>query len=102
MHVCVYIFLSVKQDVLPVSKQLEYFREYKMRLRQLVGARKAENIIKNAVAVMSMGTNDFLQNYYLEPIRPKQYTLEEYQNYLASCMSDDVKVPPCLSFIPYL
>ncbi|MBA0729262.1 hypothetical protein Golax_025965 [Gossypium laxum] len=78
--------------VLPVSKQLEYFREYKMRLRQLIGARKAENIIKNAVAVMSMGTNDFLQNYYLEPIRPKQYTLEEYQNYLASCMSDDVKM----------
>ena len=48
---------------------------------------------------MSMGTNDFLQNYYLEPIRPKQYTLEEYQNYLASCMFEDVKVPPCLSAI---
>ncbi|KAL4279493.1 hypothetical protein GQ457_03G036550 [Hibiscus cannabinus] len=78
-------------NVLPVSKQLEYFREYKMRLRQLVGAGKAENIIRNAVAVLSMGTNDFLQNYFLEPIRPKQYTLEEYQNYLASCMSDDVK-----------
>ncbi|XWS12568.1 hypothetical protein CRYUN_Cryun37aG0101100 [Craigia yunnanensis] len=78
-------------NVLPVSIQLKYFRQYKIRLSQLVGARKAENIIKNAVAVMSMGTNDFLQNYYVEPIRPKQYTLEEYQNYLASCMSDDVK-----------
>ncbi|KAE8659683.1 GDSL esterase/lipase [Hibiscus syriacus] len=79
-------------NVLPLSKQLEYFREYKMRLRQMVGGRKAESIIKNAVAVLSMGTNDFLQNYYLEPIRPKQYTLEEYQNYLASCMSEDVKI----------
>ncbi|KAE8707561.1 GDSL esterase/lipase [Hibiscus syriacus] len=78
-------------NVLPLSKQLEYFREYKMRLRRLVGAGKAENIIKNSVAVLSMGTNDFLENYYLEPIRPKQYTLEQYQNYLASCMSDHVK-----------
>lgn len=89
----------MEQNVLPLSKQLEYFRQYKARLNQLVGARKAENIIKNAVAVMSMGTNDFLQNYYLEPIRPKQYTLEGYQNYLASCMYDNVKVPPCLSAI---
>ncbi|EOY28110.1 hypothetical protein QUC31_012843 [Theobroma cacao] len=78
-------------NVLPVSKQLEYFRQYKIRLRQLVGARTAEDITKNAVAVMSMGTNDFLQNYNLEPIRPKQYTLEEYQIYLASCMSQDLK-----------
>ncbi|XP_021294581.1 GDSL esterase/lipase At5g45950-like, partial [Herrania umbratica] len=54
-------------SVLPVSKQLEYFRQYKIRLSQLVGARTAEDITKDAVAVMSMGTNDFLQNYYLEP-----------------------------------
>ncbi|OMO65238.1 Lipase, GDSL [Corchorus olitorius] len=78
-------------NVLPVSKQLEYLKQYKIRLSELVGAKKAESIIKNAVAVMSMGTNDFLQNYFLEPIRPKQFTLEQYQIYLASWMSEDVK-----------
>ncbi|OMO76347.1 Lipase, GDSL [Corchorus capsularis] len=77
--------------VLPVSKQLEYLKQYKTRLSQLVGAKKAESIIKNAVAVMSMGTNDFLQNYFLEPIRPKQFTLEQYQIYLANWMSEDIK-----------
>ncbi|KAM7264246.1 hypothetical protein ACFE04_001929 [Oxalis oulophora] len=79
-------------NVLPVSKQLEYLMHYKIRLSKLVGAHKTTDIIKNAIFVLSMGTNDFLQNYYLEPARPKQYTLEQYQNYLLSCMSKDVKL----------
>ncbi|KAK9267168.1 hypothetical protein L1049_009588 [Liquidambar formosana] len=79
-------------NVLPVSKQLEYFRHYKIHLRELVGEKKAEEIIRNALFVMSMGTNDFLQNYYTEPIRSKQFSVEEYQNYLISCMLRDIKV----------
>ncbi|KAJ0080924.1 hypothetical protein Patl1_10611 [Pistacia atlantica] len=79
-------------SVLSVPKQLEYFKHYKIHLRQLVGVKKAEEIIRNAIFVMSMGTNDFLQNYYLEPIRSKQYTLEEYKNFLVSRMVEDIKV----------
>lgn len=79
-------------SVLSLSKQVDYYlRQYKIKLAKLVGVRKSQEIIRNAVAVLSMGTNDFLQNYFLEPIRPKQYTLEEYQNYLASCMFESVK-----------
>lgn len=80
------------QNVLPVSKQLEYFKHYKLQLVRLVGKHKAENIIRNAIFVISMGSNDFIQNYYLEPIRPKQFPVEEYQNYLASRMVEDIKV----------
>ncbi|KAJ9128922.1 hypothetical protein P3X46_034329 [Hevea brasiliensis] len=78
-------------NVLPVSKQLEYFKHYKLHLDQLVGKQKADNTIRNAIFVVSMGTNDFLQNYYLEPIRSKQFTVEEYQNYLASRMVENFK-----------
>lgn len=78
-------------NVLPVSKQLEYFKHYKLHLSGLVGKDKAEHIIRNAVFVISMGTNDFLQNYYLEPTRPKQYTIEEYQNFLISRTVGDFK-----------
>ncbi|KAA8515187.1 hypothetical protein F0562_018366 [Nyssa sinensis] len=78
-------------SVLPVSKQLEYFLHYKIHLRQLVGEEKAEEIIRNAIFLISMGTNDFLQNYGIEPIRSKQFTLEQYQNFLISCMFRDIK-----------
>ncbi|KAF9683630.1 hypothetical protein SADUNF_Sadunf04G0033800 [Salix dunnii] len=78
--------------VLPVSKQIEYLMHYKLHLSRLVGGKMAQNIVKNAIFVLSMGTNDFLQNYYLEPTRPKQFTVEQYQNFLASRMFEDIKV----------
>ncbi|KAJ4830675.1 hypothetical protein Tsubulata_027984 [Turnera subulata] len=84
-------FTANLSEVLTVSKQLEYFRHYKLHLGKLVGQQKAEYIIRNAIIVLSMGTNDFLQDYYLEPERPKQFTVEQYQNYLASCMFSDIK-----------
>lgn len=78
-------------NVLPVSKQLEYFRHYKIHLRQLVGEEKTQEVIKNAIFLMSMGTNDFLQNYYLEPIRSEQFNIQQYQSYLISQMLRDIK-----------
>ncbi|KAL5710720.1 hypothetical protein ACHQM5_021250 [Ranunculus cassubicifolius] len=77
--------------VLTVSKQLEYLRHYKIHLRKLVGTKRGERIVRKAVFVLSMGTNDFLQNYYLEPIRSKQFTVGEYTNYLTTCMTKDIK-----------
>ncbi|KAK3207040.1 hypothetical protein Dsin_021086 [Dipteronia sinensis] len=70
--------------VLSVPRQLVYFKHYKIHLSKYVGLKRAEEIVSNAIFVVSMGTNDFLQNYYLEPTRPKQFTLEQYQNFLIS------------------
>ncbi|KAI6703680.1 hypothetical protein NL676_012816 [Syzygium grande] len=84
-------FTANISSVLPVSKQLEYFLHYKLHLSKLVGGKKAEDIINNAVFIMSMGTNDFLQNYYLDPTRPKQYSLQAYLTFLSSCMSRDIQ-----------
>ncbi|KAF3451402.1 hypothetical protein FNV43_RR07497 [Rhamnella rubrinervis] len=78
-------------SVLSIPKQLEYFMHYKIKLRKLVGGGNAEHIIRNALIIMSMGTNDFLQNYYLEPIRSKEYTVEEYENFLVSRLADNIK-----------
>ncbi|PWA66035.1 SGNH hydrolase-type esterase domain-containing protein [Artemisia annua] len=62
-----------------LNKQLEYFKEYKNRLEKLVGKEHAHNIVENAVFVLSMGTNDFLQNYYIDPTRPGMFTITQYQ-----------------------
>ncbi|KAM5588084.1 GDSL esterase/lipase [Rosa sericea] len=78
-------------NVLPLSRQLKSFMHYKLNLTRLVGKKTAEDTIKNALFVMSMGTNDFIQNYYLEPTRSKQFTVEQYQNYLVSCMAHSIQ-----------
>ncbi|KAM7525056.1 hypothetical protein LguiA_014958 [Lonicera macranthoides] len=77
--------------VFSVSQQLNYLRHYKIHLRQLVGEKKADEIITNAIFLLSMGTNDFLQNYYVEPTRSSNFTVEEYQHYLISCMDRDIR-----------
>lgn len=83
----------MEQNVISLSKQLEYLKHYKIHLRQLVGANKAEEMIKkNAIFVISLGTNDFLQNYFVDPTRSHQFTLQKYQDYLVSCMSRAIKV----------
>ncbi|KAL8192139.1 hypothetical protein R6Q57_028001 [Mikania cordata] len=78
-------------NVISLSKQLEYFREYKARLGRLVGKKKAEEIVTNGVFLLSMGTNDFLQNYYLEPTRSNQFTIDKYQDFLISAMTKYIK-----------
>ncbi|KAD3068846.1 hypothetical protein E3N88_36726 [Mikania micrantha] len=78
-------------NVISLAKQLDYFREYKARLGRLVGKKRAENIVTNGVFLLSMGTNDFLQNYYLEPTRSNQFTIDKYQDYLISAMTKYIK-----------
>lgn len=85
-------FTANISNVLPVSKQLEYFKHYKIHMRKLLGEERAEFIIRNALYVVSMGANDFLQNYFLEPTRPKQFRLQQFQNFLLSRMSKDIEV----------
>ncbi|KAL1289117.1 hypothetical protein HN51_057900 [Arachis hypogaea] len=79
-------------NVLPVSKQLEYFEHYKIHMRKLLGEKRAEFIIRNALYVISMGTNDFLQNYFLEDTRPKQYSLQKFEEFLLSQMTKDIEM----------
>lgn len=86
---CLFVW---KQNVLPLSAQLKYFMHYKVKMRRLLGVKSAEDIIGNAIFVISMGTNDFLQNYYLDPIRPNQYTIDQFQNFLVSRMAHSITV----------
>ncbi|CAK9134657.1 unnamed protein product [Ilex paraguariensis] len=79
------------RNVLTISKQLEYFKHYKTQVKQMAGEQKGEEILQNAIYLLSMGTNDFLQNYFLELNRSETFTVEQYEDYLISCMARDVK-----------
>lgn len=48
-------------------KQLDYFEEYATRLRGVVGEAKAQETLSEALYIVSMGSNDFLENYYAVP-----------------------------------
>ncbi|KAL4574689.1 hypothetical protein LXL04_021525 [Taraxacum kok-saghyz] len=73
-------------DVLRVPLQLEYFREYKRRLASLVGEKQAKNIVNKALVLVSLGGNDFVNNYFLYPFSPRslQFPLPDYVSFLMS------------------
>lgn len=71
-------------SVITIAQQLRYFKEYKERLRlSKLGEAGAEEIVSGALYVWSVGTNDFIENYYAMPGRRAQDgTVGEYEKYL--------------------
>ncbi|PIA38156.1 hypothetical protein AQUCO_02800066v1 [Aquilegia coerulea] len=76
-------FTSNVGSVIPMWKELEYFKEYEKKLFDFMGKNNAKNMLREALFLTSLGTNDFIENYYINPAgRRAQFTVEEYSNYL--------------------
>ncbi|KAG1334964.1 GDSL esterase/lipase [Cocos nucifera] len=84
-------FTASIANVLPFSKQLEYLMHYKIHLRTKVGPAKTEQTVKNALLVVSAGSNDFIQNYFLFSNRSGQFTVPEYEDFLITLMFKNIK-----------
>lgn len=74
--------ILVAQKVIPLWKELEYYKEYQKKLRANIGEDEANEIISEALYLMSLGTNDFLENYYTVPGRGSQFTVQQYEDFL--------------------
>ncbi|KAL2466968.1 GDSL esterase/lipase [Abeliophyllum distichum] len=73
---------SMVLSVIPLWKELEYYKEYKGRLEGYLGNKKAKKILTEALYIISMGTNDFLENYYVFPYRSSEFSPKDYQKFL--------------------
>nr|XP_043635196.1 GDSL esterase/lipase At5g42170-like [Erigeron canadensis] len=69
-------------SVISLSLQAEMFKQYIEKLKRIVGEGAANNIITNSVYIVSASSNDFLTNYFANPIRRSQYDVPEYANKL--------------------
>ena len=77
--------------MIPLWKELEYYKEYQKKLKAYLGDQKASETISEALHMTSLGTNDFLENYYAIPGRSSQYSVERYQDYLVGIASSFVR-----------
>lgn len=71
---------------------MDCFKEYASRIEGAVGKERAENLIKNAVFVISAGTNDYVLNYYGPPIRRHTYTISAYHQFLVQIIQQFIQV----------
>lgn len=79
------------QSVIPLWKEIEYYKEYQKKLKSYMGEAKANKTLTEALYIVSIGTNDFLENYFLMSERRSQYTIDQYQDYLLRIAEDFYK-----------
>ena len=71
-------------NIIRMFRQLEYFQEYQRRVRALIGPARARRLVDRALVLITVGGNDFVNNYYLVPYsaRSRQYSLPDYVKFL--------------------
>lgn len=83
---------TVLTNVVPVSEQLGLFRDYITRLQKSVGEKDAKKIVRNALVIISAGTNDWALNFYDIPTRRLGFSVDGYQDFLISKIQNFVQV----------
>ncbi|KAK8633986.1 hypothetical protein V6N13_014815 [Hibiscus sabdariffa] len=73
-------------NIIRMYKQLKYFEQYQARLADLVGYDETQRIVNDALVLITVSGNDFVNNYYLVPFSPRsrQFSLPDYVRYLIS------------------
>ncbi|KAI3959973.1 hypothetical protein MKW92_001136 [Papaver armeniacum] len=69
-------------SVIPLSEELEYFKEYLEKLTSFLGKDGAVKAARESLYFISIGTNDFIENYFTMPGRSSHFTIDEYENFL--------------------
>ncbi|KAG9455119.1 hypothetical protein H6P81_008023 [Aristolochia fimbriata] len=78
-------------NVIPAWKQLDYFRDFVQKLRSYQGEAASAKTLNDSLYVISMGTNDFVENYFATRTRRSEYTVAEYEEFVAGIAADVVK-----------
>ncbi|GMH10368.1 hypothetical protein Nepgr_012209 [Nepenthes gracilis] len=73
-------------NIIRIYKQLQYFNQYQQRVRRLIGPVGTRELVNQALVLITLGGNDFVNNYYLVPYsaRSRQFALPDYVRYLIS------------------
>ncbi|KAL6278914.1 hypothetical protein ACE6H2_022515 [Prunus campanulata] len=73
-------------NIIRMSRQLEYFQQYQQRVSALIGTQRTKQLVNQALVLLTVGGNDFVNNYYLVPFsaRSRQYDLPDYVKFLIS------------------
>ncbi|XP_062098959.1 GDSL esterase/lipase EXL3-like [Humulus lupulus] len=73
--------------VIPLSDQIEFFKDYKRRLKRGVGEERTKSIIENSLFLTSAGNNDILFSYFGTKLRQINYDVPSYTDLLVNFAS---------------
>ncbi|KAI4331258.1 hypothetical protein MLD38_029460 [Melastoma candidum] len=82
---------ATMNHALTLNQQLQLFEEYQRKLAEVAGINKAVSIVKEGLYLVSAGTGDFLQNYYLNPYLSKACSPEQYASIILASFTRFIK-----------
>uniref|UniRef100_A0A1J3DDU8 GDSL esterase/lipase n=1 Tax=Noccaea caerulescens TaxID=107243 RepID=A0A1J3DDU8_NOCCA len=72
-------------NILRIGRQFELFQEYQERVSAIIGSDKTQQLVSGALVLMTLGGNDFVNNYFLPfSSRGRQSSLGEFSQLLIS------------------
>lgn len=72
-------------SIIRIYKQLQLFEEYQGKLAAVIGAEQAQSRVNEALVLITLGGNDFVNNYFLPgSVRRLQFTIPNYVRYVLS------------------
>ena len=87
------------QNVIPLSQQLGYFIEYQSKLAALARSSHAQSIISDSLYyinhaqyILNSRSNDFILNYYINPLLYKTQTADQFSDRLIGIFQTTVMV----------
>ncbi|XP_006655787.1 GDSL esterase/lipase APG [Oryza brachyantha] len=85
-----YDHTALLYHAIPLSQQLEYFKEYQSKLAAVAGSSQAQSIINGSLYIISAGASDFVQNYYINPFLFKTQTADQFSDRLVGIFRNTV------------
>jgi hypothetical protein len=83
------------QGAMSLSRQAGYFREYQSRVGASAGEQRARELTSGSIYVVSAGTSDYVQNYYVNPVLSAAYTPDQFADALMQPFTSFVEVHTC-------
>ncbi|XP_073126511.1 GDSL esterase/lipase At5g33370-like [Henckelia pumila] len=73
-------------NIIRIYEQLNNFKQYQQRVSALIGEEETKKLVRESLTLMTLGGNDFVNNYYLVPFsaRSRQFTLQAYVPFVIS------------------
>ncbi|CAL0305876.1 unnamed protein product [Lupinus luteus] len=78
-------------SVISLSDQVEMFKEYIGKLKEIVGEERTKFILSNSLTLVVAGSDDIANTYFLARVRQLQYDIPAYTDLMAKAATDFVK-----------
>ncbi|XP_038898693.1 GDSL esterase/lipase APG-like isoform X2 [Benincasa hispida] len=82
---------SIANRAITLAQQLANYKEYQSKVAMVAGREEAAAIVADGLHILSCGTGDYLQNYYINPAVRRRFTPDHYSSFLVASFSKFIK-----------